>query len=184
MQITTKYLASDYLRAQIFKIKNLQQDFLWLQMFHIIICGLAAFLMFYGIFKLWGFAKYFSECSGFSRAFFSAIAGVSLLTVSKYVYDQMFFRATYHPTSIVCSVHTFSLTDSALIDNSEYSERKIYWNKIKTIERDTHNIYFILDRSYILFVPLHAFESEEACKAFLERAMWHVQNNRDTVFVG
>ena len=71
----------------------------------------------------------------------------------------------------------FIINQDCLIQFLGENENRYLWKYFKNIEKTESCIYMFLDRGAALYIPRHAFESEEKYESFYESLKYHVSQN-------
>lgn len=118
--------------------------------------------------------KYFeSEELNYGLAFLGI--GVIVLIVGIWIYNKNIRPLIFEDDWLYLSLQKFIVNDECLVQKMGENEHKYQWQYVKSIEKTNEYIFVFIDRAAALYIPRHAFSSEQDYAAFHEALQSHVQ---------
>lgn len=102
------------------------------------------------------------------------LGGVLVLATASKVAQSASRKVLFRPGGSSFGPQIFTVTDTALVQQSNTGEIKTVWSAFEGIEEDKNYLYLFLDRGFATFIPRRAFPDQSAYQEFAALINRHV----------
>jgi len=109
----------------------------------------------------------------------SAIAiGTIILIIGLKIYNMKVRPLIFEEKGLYLSPQKFKIEKDSLLQYLGENQYRYLWKYVKEVEKTSDYIFVFLDRGAALYIPRHAFESNEKYVSFCMELLAHAQQNR------
>lgn len=167
MQVQFKQTTDDYYNAIKHVGRRLYSSTKW--RFIIIFSGVIfGFLLVHGTTSIYKFYKIYGalDTHNLDNGLIALLAGVVILIVGFKIYLTQARPLIFAKDGVFLSLQTFVIDDDYLIHFLGRNESHYLWDSILEVEKTKTFIFMFIDRGAALYIPRHAFNSDDEYAVF------------------
>ena len=179
MEIEYKQTTSDYYNAYKHISRRLNASTKW-RYLATISGGIFGLLLVLGVISIGKFYEKYSFIESEELNFgLSAIAiGTAVLIVGLKIYSSKVRSLIFEENGLYLSPQKFQIEENFLLQSLGENQYRYLWKYVKEVEKTKEYIYLFIDRGAALYIPRHAFSSDENYDAFYESLYSHAKQYR------